>query len=382
MDVHVLPDRPDATLMQQAEKNVIALSGGWVVAWGEVCEALVNRFTALDPGKDLVLDLSKVSLIDTSGAWLFNRLVHLGKERGCTVEISGANPKYLELMKAISKAEGQIFIQPKKRLGFVDMLEILGQRTRSAALDFVSLISILGGLATVLVAVLAKPSRIRPVSIAVQFQRCCIGAVPIIMLMSFLIGGIIAQQGGFYLKQFGADIFVVDLSGILVLREIGVILTAIMVAGRSGSAFTAELGSMKMREEIDALRTMGLRVTEVLVLPRLLALMVGLPILVFLANIAALIGAGLVCWWYLGITPTSYMTQLQIAITPETLMVGLVKAPFMALIIGLIACIEGMKTDGSSESLGIHTTLSVVKAIFLVIVVDGAFAIFFASVGV
>src|SRR5690606_13049337 len=248
--------------------------------------------------------------------------------------------------------------------------------------DVLAVFHIVGALASVLSTVILRPRRLRPISIAVQFDQSCLGAVPIVALMTFLIGGIIAQQGGFYLRQFGADLFVIDLAGVLVLREIGVLLTAIMVAGRSGSAFTAELGSMKMREEIDALHVIGLRATEVLILPRLLALMLAVPVLTFLADLAALFGAGLTIWFYLDIPPPVILSRLQEVLTLETAMVGIVKAPFMALIVGLVACVEGLKVQGSAESLGRHTTMSVVKSIFMVIVVDGVFAIFFATIGI
>ena len=206
-------------------------------------------------------------------------------------------------------------------------------------------------------------------------------AVPIILLITFLIGCIIAQQGIFHFRKFGADIYVVDMLGILVLRELGVLIVCIMVAGRSGSAYTAELGSMKMREEIDALRIMGFDPVEVLILPRILALIIAVPLLTFLGAIAALYGGGLVCWLYGGIDPEIYLQRLKEAISLQTFQVGMIKAPFMALVIGSVACVEGMAVKGSAESLGMQTTVSVVESIFLVIVLDGLFAIFFASIG-
>ncbi len=201
------------------------------------------------------------------------------------------------------------------------------------------------------------------------------------MLITFLIGCIIAQQGIFHFRKFGADIYVVDMVGILVLREIGVLIVTIMVAGRSGSAYTAELGSMKMREEIDALRTMGFDPIEVLILPRIVALIIGVPILTFLGSMAALYGGGLVCWLYGGIDPDIYIQRLKEAISLDTFKVGMIKAPFRALVIGAVACVEGLAVKGSAESLGLQTTASVVESIFLVIVLDGCFAIFFASIG-
>jgi phospholipid/cholesterol/gamma-HCH transport system permease protein len=215
-----------------------------------------------------------------------------------------------------------------------------------------------------------------------HLERVAWNAVPIILLITLLIGAILAQQGIFHFRRFGADIYVVDMVGVLVLRELGVVIVCIMVAGRSGSAYTAELGSMKMREEVDALRTMGFDPVEVLILPRILALVIAVPILTFLGSMAALYGGGLVSWFYGGITPTVFISRLRDAISMQTFEVGMIKAPFMAVIIGLVACVEGLQVQGSAESLGTKTTDSVVKSIFLVIVLDGAFAVFFAAIGI
>jgi phospholipid/cholesterol/gamma-HCH transport system permease protein len=229
--------------------------------------------------------------------------------------------------------------------------------------------------------VLIHPRSFRLTSTVHHMEQVCWRAVPIIVLITFLIGCIIAQQGIFHFRRFGADIFVVDMLGVLVLREIGVLLVAIMVAGRSGSAYTAELGSMKMREEIDALRTMGFDPIEVLILPRMLALVLALPILAFLGAMAALYGGGLVAWLYGGVDPEAFLLRLRDAISINHFVVGIIKAPVMAAVIGIVACVEGLAVQGSAESLGQHTTSSVVKGIFFVIVMDGVFAIFFAAIG-
>ena len=228
---------------------------------------------------------------------------------------------------------------------------------------------------------LRRPSEFRFTSTVNQFDRVAWRAVPIILLITFLIGAIISQQGIFHFRKFGAELYSVDLVGILVLREIGVLIVAIMVAGRSGSSYTAEIGSMKMREEIDALRTMGFDPVEVLILPRILVLVIALPVLTFLGCMAALYGGGLVAWLYGGISPDIYISRLTEAISLTHFKVGMMKAPFMGLVIGVVACAEGLKVKGSAESLGLQTTASVVQSIFLVIVLDGLFAIFFASIG-
>jgi phospholipid/cholesterol/gamma-HCH transport system permease protein len=228
--------------------------------------------------------------------------------------------------------------------------------------------------------VIRHPSHFRLTSTVHHLEQVCWRAVPIILLITFLIGCIISQQGIFHFSKFGAGVFVVDMLGVLVLREIGVLLVAIMVAGRSGSAYTAELGSMKMREEIDALTVIGLNPVGVLVFPRLVALVVVLPCLTIAANFAAIIGAIVVSQVYSGISPTTFIDRMRDAIDLSTVFAGLIKAPFMALIIGIIASVEGLKVGGSAESLGTHVTSSVVKSIFVVIVVDGLFAMFYAAI--
>ena len=359
----------------------LILSGDWTVSTLADADQQISK---LNVAKDKLtcIDVSEVDHLDTSGAWLIHRTRGQLEFSGRKVQLTGVTPIRESLFHEIEKHHPPRWQPDRSGFTIVGFLEATGRQMVEVYKDTLAMLHILGSLGIVLSTVLLQPKRLRSIAIAVQFDRSCIGAVPIVALMSFLIGAIISQQGGFYLRQFGADIFVVDLAGILVLREIGVILTAIMVAGRSGSAFTAELGAMRMQEEVDALHVIGLSVTEVLVLPRILALMIALPILTFVADISALLGAGLITWAYLDIPPAAFLTQLQSAITVNTFVVGIIKAPFMALIVGLIACVEGLKVEGSSESLGRHTTMSVVKAIFLVIVVDGLFAMFFAAIGV
>jgi phospholipid/cholesterol/gamma-HCH transport system permease protein len=247
--------------------------------------------------------------------------------------------------------------------------------------DLVLLAQMLGSLMVAMGRVFLRPTTFRFTSMINQLERVGWRAVPIILLITVLIGAILAQQGIFHFRKFGADIYVIDMVGVLVLREVGVLIVCIMVAGRSGSSYTAELGAMRMREEVDALRTMGFDPVEVLILPRILALVIAVPILTFLGSMAALYGGGLVSWLYGGIQPEVFLTRLQEAVSMNTFEVGMIKAPFMALVIGVVACVEGLQVQGSAESLGEQTTNSVVKSIFLVIVLDGIFAMFFASIG-
>ena len=270
---------------------------------------------------------------------------------------------------------------PARENRIVGALASVGQAGAGLGRDLMLFADMLGAVGVATTRVLVRPREFRFTSTVNQLDRVAWQAVPIILLITFLIGGIIAQQGIFHFRKFGAELYAVDLVGILILREIGVLIVAIMVAGRSGSSYTAELGSMKMREEIDALRTMGFDPVEVLILPRIIVLIIALPVLTFLGSMAALYGGGLVAWLYGGMSPDIYISRLTEAISLTHFKVGMLKAPFMGLVIGIVACAEGLQVKGSAESLGLKTTASVVKSIFLVIVLDGLFAIFFASIG-
>ncbi len=333
-------------------------------------------------GRVVVIDLAEVGQVDTSGAWLLSRLARDLQGAGATVTIEGESANAGRLLDAVEAAAAAPAARPPRRAGLaVRGLDSIGKGVAEAGDDLRLWLQMLGGLISGVGRAVLSPRRLRITAIVNQLDRAGLRAVPIMLLMSFLIGAIIAQQGAFQLSSFGADVLVVDLVGILVLREIGVLLSAIMLAGRSGSAFTAEIGAMKMREEIDALTVIGMRPVEVLVLPRIVALVIALPLITFLADMAALAGGGLVAWLYLDIPPSAYLARLHWAIGLNTFAVGLIKAPFMALIIGIVACAEGFKVQGSTESLGRQTTAAVVKAIFMVIVVDGVFAMFFSAIG-
>jgi phospholipid/cholesterol/gamma-HCH transport system permease protein len=323
------------------------------------------------------VDLSAVTAMDTAGAWVIRRFMN----RIGDAKLSSDKPRYLELINALPDELPEPAEEKKKFDSiFARFFTAIGKTVISAWEDTVAAMFILGSAVRGAQLKLGRHSGLSPAAIVNQIDRMGVQAVPIILLMSFLIGAIIAQQGAFQLRYFGAELFVVDLVGILQLREIGVLLTAIMIAGRSGSAITAEIGSMKMREEIDALKVMGLSPIGVLVFPRLVALTVALPLLTILANFAALTGAAVVTWSYSGITFATFLARLQEAVDFSSVLAGMIKAPFMALIIGVVAAVEGLKVGGSAESLGKHVTQSVVKSIFVVILVDGLFAIFYASI--
>ncbi len=329
---------------------------------------------------NILIDVSQVSKLDTFGAWLIERLRRSVSQGEMETSIAGLSANYASLVEEVRRVKSAP-VAETTQVTLSGMLAQVGRSVVGIGETIAGLVDMLGAVLAAGGRVILHPRSFRLTSTVHHLEQVCWRAVPIIVLITFLIGCIISQQGIFHFRRFGADIFVVDMLGVLVLREIGVLLVAIMIAGRSGSAYTAELGSMKMREEIDALRTMGFDPIEVLILPRMLALIIALPILTFLGAMAALYGGGLVAWLYGGVDPEAFLLRLRDAISIDHFIVGMVKAPVMAAVIGIVACVEGLAVQGSAESLGQHTTASVVKGIFFVIVMDGVFAIFFASIG-
>ena len=360
----------------------IFLAGTWTTTTAAEADHAVREIEAGRSSAGLRIDLSGIKRLDTAGAWIIHRLVSGLEERGAAVALTGVSTEAETLVGAIRSVTPRDNGTPSQSRDWFGMalLEALGRGVYRMIGDIKLALHIVGATIRGAQMKLGRGHAVNPAAIATHIDRMGIGAIPVVALMSAIVGGIIAQQGAFQLRFFGAEIFVVDLVGILVLRELGVLMTAIMLAGRTGSAITAEIGSMKMREKVDALTVIGLNPVGVLVFPRLVALMVALPCLTVIANFAALGGAMLVAWWYSGITPEAFVDRLNSGIDLSTIFAGLIKAPFMALIIGVVASVEGMKVEGSAESLGRRVTASVVKAIFIVIVVDGFFAMFYAAI--
>jgi phospholipid/cholesterol/gamma-HCH transport system permease protein len=357
----------------------LTAGGSWTASNAAELERLVDDASEMrGPG---IIDMRAVQAFDSFGAWLLERLVRGRRAQGDELRVVGLPERYDGLIHEVHETNLVPPEAPARPNALLRLVNGLGRAVVDTVRDIVPFMHMLGALTMTLLRVIARPGKFRFTSTVHQLDRVAWQAVPIILLITFLIGCIIAQQGVFHFRKFGAETYVVDMVGILVLREIGVLIVAIMVAGRSGSSYTAELGSMKMREEIDALRTMGHDPVEVLILPRVLALVIAMPILAFLGAMAALYGGGLIAWLYGGMSPDIFIARLKDAISVTHFQVGLIKAPFMALAIGIVACSEGLRVKGSAESLGLQTTRSVVKSIFLVIILDGVFAIFFASIG-
>jgi phospholipid/cholesterol/gamma-HCH transport system permease protein len=373
----------DTALSLAKEGTTLRLtaSGEWIATEANRLEPLVaDALGEVEGAAKVEIDTAGVSRLDTLGAKLIDQMRNDLVLKGVEVSLRVKDPSHRILMDEVASHSREVPPPRPHTNSFVDLLSDIGGAMRSMVDDIIGMNVFLGETIVVIGKILTGRARLRTPSIVTQIELMALRGVPIIALISFLVGAIVAQQTIFQLERFGATLFVVDLLGILMLREVGLLLAAIMVAGRSGSAITAELGSMKMREEIDAMRVMGLDPMEVLILPRIIALLIGLPMLTFIASLSGIFGGGLVAWGYGGITPYTFLERLREAIALNTFLTGIIKAPAMALMIGVIACIEGLKVKGSAESLGRQTTASVVKAIFTVIVVDGLFAMFFAAI--
>ena len=371
---------PSVTREDGPDGVVLSLAGEWIVSAGRDLEAAgASLVSSHESGKRVMLDLAALQRMDTAGAWFIDRARDELAAGGATVSYRGERPEHDLLLREAGyhPPEASARVPPAHT---VALLSAIGETVAEFGVDFIDIVDYLGEVVAMFLRLALQPLRWRWTAMVYHLEMYGLRSVPIIVLINFLVGAIVTQQGIFQLSRFGAADYAVNLVAVLGLRELGVLMTSIMIAGRTGSSITAEIGSMKMREEIDALKVMALDPLEVLIIPRLVALTVALPVLTFLADLAQLGGGLLVSWGYAGMTPAVYITRVQSAIWTQTFVVGLIKAPFMAIVIGLIAATEGMEVRGSAESLGRCVTSSVVKSIFMVIVLDGLFAMFFATV--
>jgi phospholipid/cholesterol/gamma-HCH transport system permease protein len=324
----------------------------------------------------LTIDLSEIQRMDTVGAWIVYRTV---RDRGA--KVIGASRDEVSLLKKVGDFDEPVQVHPEEKASFVRILTEIGEYIADAGTTLLGLLGFFGATLIGFMNIIKRPRRFRVNAVVQRFDVVGVRALGIIGLMSFLIGIVIAQQGSVQLEQFGAEIYTINLIGRITVRELGTLMTAIMVAGRSGSAFAAQLGTMKITEEIDAMRTIGVSPIEALVIPRMISAIVMMPLLAFWAMLLALIGGGIFVWLDLGIPPITYIQRLR-EVTPLTdLWIGLIKAPVFGFIIALAGCFQGMLVKGNSEEVGQRTTTAVVQSIFLVIVLDSVFAVFFSSIG-
>ena len=374
--------RPTVRELDRNGGRVLVLSGVWTIRTVGEIDAAVRDIAAID-GRT-VIDLADLERLDTAGAWLIDRFSRrVGK--GSNVAATNVRPEFGVLLKAVTELpHADDTVQGRSRWTPTNVAERVGETVYSLGTDLRMGLVILGAAISGQRTAKEGGGGLGLTPVVAQLDQMMVRAIPIIGLMSFLIGAIVAQQGAFQLRYVagaGSEIFAVDLVSILLLREIAVMLTAIMVAGRTGSAITAEIGSMRMREEVDALQVMGLNPIQTLIFPRLTALAISLPLLTVVSSFFALTGGGLVLLVYADLPIALQISQLSQAIDFTTISAGIIKAPFMALIIGIVASLEGLQVGGSAESLGRRVTAAVVKSIFLVIFVDGVFAIFYAQIG-
>jgi phospholipid/cholesterol/gamma-HCH transport system permease protein len=305
-------------------------------------------------GRPDKIDLSGIDRIDTIGAWLVHRVARDGD-----VPVEGADESASRLLEQVSAADQPLKIRPDGRSSFLRLLDHIGLATIRAGSTLLGLVGFLGATLISIGQIIARPRRFRANAVIRQFEVVGLDALPIIGLMSFLI----------------------NLIGRLTFRELGVLMTAIMVAGRSGSAFAAQIGSMRLAEEVDAMRTIGVSPMEALVVPRVLAGVVMMPLLGFYAAMLALIGGALFCWYSLDIPPVTFIARLREVVPMTDVTQALIKAPVFGLIISIAGCFQGMQVEGNAEQVGLRTTAAVVQSIFLVIVLDAFFAVFFAAIG-
>ena len=372
---------------ETADGGHIVLSGAWTVRHVGMQDRALRSVAAsvsTTPRHmqgQVVIDLSGVTALDTAGAWMVHRTRRDLEAAGAQVQVTGASETQAGLIALALESDQPCDVEPDQR----HVLEVIAERMGRAVValwsELVAIFNMVGLVLVVIGQIIVRPRTLRLTSVVSHMERVGLDAVPIVALLTFLIGAVLAQQGASQLALFGAEVFTVNLVSISILRELGVLITAIIVAGRSGSAFTAEIGSMKVREEIDAMRTLGMDPIAVLVAPRVIALVLMLPVLTFIADIMGLIGGGTVSYFLLDISPQTYLQRVDAAVAPNTFFVGLIKAPFLAMAIAIIGCLEGLRVSGSAESVGERTTSSVVKAIFTVIVLDALFAMFFTAVG-
>ncbi len=358
--------------MDAGDQAVLKLGGDLTLAHAV---DLQNQIASL-PAAPKMLDLAGVERIDTVGAWLVHCLA-----RDNDARIQGASDEAERLIEQVSVADEPVKIRPDRTPPFLRVLGEVGDATMQAGRTLLGLLGFFGAVVVASWHLMRNPRRFRINAVVSQFEAVGVTALAIVGLMSFLIGIVIGQQGAVQLRQFGAEVFTINLIGRITLRELGVLMTAIMVAGRSGSAFAAQIGSMKLAEEVDAMRIIGVSPMEALVMPRVIAAVFLMPLLGFYSSLVAIVGGGIFCWISLDIPPITFIQRIREVVPVTDMWVGLLKAPVFGLIIAMAGCFQGMLVEGNAEDVGRRTTASVVQAIFLVIVLDAFFAVFFTSIG-
>ena len=373
---------PDAWFELTRDGRTFAAGGAWTIAESARLDRELNAIDLAANG-DIVIDASKISRLDSAGAWLLLRTRRALEAKGARISNFQLPDMYRPLLDSLDRPRKSEPHKSRIPTGFRGRLYKIGRATVLAYTQTVEMLAYLGRVTVETGEAIVRPrGNLRVAALFHQIEETGINALPIVGLLAFLIGIVLAYQGADQLKRFSSEILTINLLGVGVLRELGGLITAIIVAGRSGSAFTAHIGTMRVNEEIDAMQTMGLNTVDNLVLPRILGLVIVLPLLTFYADVMAMIGGAVMCYFQLGITIPVFMRQLHEAVTVNTMMVGLIKAPVFAFVIALVGCYEGFQVERNAASVGLLTTRSVVEAIFLVIVIDAAFSVMFSVLGI
>ncbi|HUE65040.1 MAG TPA: MlaE family lipid ABC transporter permease subunit [Rhizomicrobium sp.] len=379
---------PQAWFELDRERRKLAMGGAWTIAESARLDRELAGLELGGPGTgritgDMSIDASKISRLDSAGAWLLLRTRRSLESAGAKVSSFSLPELYEPLLETLDQERKVEHIRSRIPAGFRGRLYRIGRGAMHVYGQTVSMLGYLGRVTVETGEAVAKPKhKFRVAAMFHQVEETGINALPIVGLLAFLIGIVLAYQGADQLKRFGAEIFTINLLGVGVLREIGGLITAIIVAGRSGSAFTAHIGTMRVNEEIDAMQTMGLNTVDTLVLPRIVGLVIALPLLTFYSDVMGLIGGAVMCYFQLGITIPVFMRQLNDAVNVNTLMVGLIKAPVFAFVIALVGCYEGFQVERNAASVGQLTTRAVVESVFMVIVLDAAFSVMFSVLGI
>jgi phospholipid/cholesterol/gamma-HCH transport system permease protein len=367
-----MTETADFSESSEGDRQVLRFSGPLTLAR---IDGIADRLDQVD-GRRLLIDLSGVPRMDTVGAWLIYRLTRRNE-----AQVTGASNYMASLIDQVGQADQPVKMRPDRTPPFYRVLGQVGGATSVALRTLAGLLGFFGAVLISTANVIRHPRRFRLNAVTQQFEVVGINALGIVGLMSFLVGIVIAQQGAVQLAQFGAEVFTINLIGRMSVKELGLLMTAIMVAGRSGSAFAAQIGSMKLAEEVDAMRTIGVSPMEALVLPRILATVILMPLLGFYAALVSIIGGGIFSWLSLDIPPVTFVQRIREVVPMTDLWQALIKAPVFGLIISMAGCFQGMQVEGNAEAVGLRTTAAVVQGIFLVIVLDAFFAVFFTSIG-
>ncbi len=374
-----------ATLQIQYQGRLLRLTAGgdWIVAEATRLETMLHGLRLNEAG-EAEIDASAIDLLDSAGAWLLVRTRRSLESGGRRVTKFAVPQRYAALVESVDRGDiASCAGMHPRRPSVQQYLERIGRAAFGALRLAYDLTGFLGRVTVETSEAIVAPRRELPFPALIhQIEETGLTALPIVGMLAFLLGIVLAYQGADQLKRFDAQIYTIDFLGVGFLRELGGLVTAIIVAGRSGSAFTAQIGTMRVNEETDAMRTIGLNITEILVVPRVLGLMIALPILTFFADVVGIIGGMVMTYFHLGITIPAFMRELEGAITLKTLLVGLVKAPVFAFVIALVGCFEGMRVERNAASVGLLTTRSVVESIFLIIALDAGFSVLFSMLGI